>query len=163
IASSRVCWELLCAVPSWRRFRPGGFQTMSSAPTLNRLLVPLDGSEFAEQAIPYAAAIAGSSGRLILLRVLPGAEPARDLLGTMAVAENETRDPAAHEARTALEATAAKWSVILTSTPGLEVASGDPASQISRTAERLECDLIVSASHGRGAVKRLAFGSVADS
>jgi hypothetical protein len=91
----------------------GGLPTMSSLPTLNRLLVPLDGSDFAEQAIPYAAAIAGPSGRLVFLRVLASSEPARDLLGSLAVAESETPDPAVAEARAALQAAAAKWSSVL--------------------------------------------------
>jgi nucleotide-binding universal stress UspA family protein len=42
------------------------------------------------------------------------------------------------------------------------VRTGDPATEILLAAEELGCDLIVAASRGRGAIGRLAFGSVAD-
>lgn len=97
------------------------------------ILVPLDGSELAAQALPYAQALAGSGCQLILLEV--GQESDNDL--------------------GALERHA-------TSNARLETATGDPAEQILRVARDLNAGMIVMTTQGRGALGRLVFGSVAD-
>lgn len=111
------------------------------------VLIPLDGSDFAERAIPYAAALAGQGGQIVLLRVAPEAEPAQ--------AEQ-------NDALSMLRDSASKWRKVLSDEPSYEVTVGDPAEQILAVAERLGCDFIVMTSHGRGAIGRLTFGSVAD-
>lgn len=97
------------------------------------ILVPLDGSSFADQAIPYADALAGGACQLILLEV------GEDEADEFALAERHAG--ACHR---------------------LETAVGDPADQILRAAEDFGAGMIVMTTHGRGALGRWAFGSVAD-
>ena len=97
------------------------------------VLVPLDGSPDAEQALPYAEALAGPGCQLILLEV--GEDPDDEF--------------------TLLERHAG-------SCAQLETASGDPAEQILRVVRDLGVGLIVMTTQGRGALGRWAFGSVAD-
>ncbi|MGH6959687.1 MAG: universal stress protein, partial [Dongiaceae bacterium] len=97
------------------------------------ILVPLDGSDLAEQALPYAEALAEPGCQLILLEV--GQETDDDL-----------SLPERHAGSCAR----------------LETAVGDPAEQILRVARDLGVGMIVMTTHGRGAIGRWAFGSVAD-
>jgi len=96
------------------------------------VLVPLDGSDLAEQALPYARELAEPGCQLILLEV---GEDEDDL----GVLERHAGSCAS-----------------------LETAVGDPAEQILRVARDLQAGLIVMTTHGRGALGRWVFGSVAD-
>jgi nucleotide-binding universal stress UspA family protein len=96
------------------------------------ILVPLDGSDLAEQALPYAHQLAEPGCQLILLEV--GQD--EDDLGLLERHAN--------------------------SCASLETAVGDPAEQILRVANDLGVGLIVMTTLGRGALGRWAFGSVAD-
>jgi nucleotide-binding universal stress UspA family protein len=97
------------------------------------ILVPLDGSDLAEQALPYAEALARSKCELILLEV--GDDP-----------NDEFRLLGRHG----------------DSCARLETVVGDPAGQILEVAEELGAGTIVMTTHGRGAIGRWALGSVAD-
>ncbi len=97
------------------------------------ILVPLDGSDLAEQALPYAQTLAGSGCQRILLEV--GQEGDTDLPALERHANSDAR---------------------------LETANGDPAEQILRVARDLNAGMIVMTTHGRGALGRFVFGSVAD-
>jgi nucleotide-binding universal stress UspA family protein len=96
------------------------------------ILVPLDGSRLAEQALPYAQKLAEPGCQLILLEVGQD-EDDLDLLERHA-----------------------------DSCASLETAVGDPAEQILRVAKDLNVGLIVMTTRGRGSLGRWAFGSVAD-
>jgi nucleotide-binding universal stress UspA family protein len=96
------------------------------------ILVPLDGSDLAEHALPYAEALAGPNCQLILLEV------GQD--------EDEFQLLDRHAGACAQ----------------LETVTGDPAQQILQVATTLKAGLIVMTTHGRGALARWAFGSVAD-
>jgi nucleotide-binding universal stress UspA family protein len=100
---------------------------------LRPVLVPLDGSDLAEQALPYAEALAKPGCELILLEVGQESDDEFSLLERHA-------DSCAR----------------------LETAAGDPAEQILQVADDLGAGLIVMTTHGRGALGRWAFGSVAD-
>src|SRR5262249_41021222 len=106
-----------------------------------------DGSPLAEQAIPYGAALAGSDGALVFFEVTSDAHGGRS--------EHSPAEAALGDA-------ASRWGATLAAPPQFEVAAGDPAEEILKGVDRLGCELIVMASHGRGAVGRLRFGSVAD-
>ena len=134
----------------------------SATKQIQRILVPLDGSPFAEQSIPYAAAIAGNDETIIFLHVAPGAEPIRDMVGRISLQSNEVKNVEFERSQDELEAAAARWTRVFVTEPRIEIVEGDPATEIINAAGRFECNLIVAASHGRGAVARLAFGSVAD-
>lgn len=107
-----------------------------------RILVPLDDSAEARVALPYAAALAAPGTEIVLLTVVPSAN-------------------AADLAPAGLESAAQRLRVggqqVHT-----EVAIGDPARRIIDTAVDLDAEMIVMASHGRGALGRLIYGSVAD-
>ncbi len=49
----------------------------------NSVLVPLDGSELSEQAVPYALAVAGQGGTVNLIQVIPDSEPLRKPFGAI--------------------------------------------------------------------------------
>jgi nucleotide-binding universal stress UspA family protein len=126
------------------------------------LLVPVDGSEIAERAIEQAVGLARQLGASITgFVVMP--QPALPTMGThLASYRQEAR---AHEERT--EAHARK---VLAHFGEIAQAAGvgfdaqvdrndDVASAIAQAATRLGCDMIVMATHGRGAFGQLLFGS----
>ena len=110
--------------------------------TAIRILVPVDGSPEASAALPYVAALATPEMEIVLLTVVPSATDA-------------------DAARAGLETTAQRMRVAGQSVR-TEVATGNPARRIVDTAVELRAEMIVMASHGRGAVGRLIYGSVAD-
>ena len=125
------------------------------------MLVPLDCSPLAEHSLAYVAAIAEPGSEIVLLQVVPKEEPIYELYGQLLVGEGEVRQIEERMARDCLEAAAAKLR-----RAGLgarvEVAVGDPAEEILRLAEEPGFGLIAMTTHGRGAVGRVVFGSVAD-
>ncbi|HET8524279.1 MAG TPA: universal stress protein [Thermomicrobiales bacterium] len=125
------------------------------------ILVPLDGSPLAEQAIPYASALAGAQGTLLFLQATSDTEPVYGFLGNIEATRDEVGAAYVEGARQELAAAQERWQQV---TPTVEtmVVSGDPADEILRVAGERKCSMIVMASHGRGALGRWTFGSVAD-
>jgi nucleotide-binding universal stress UspA family protein len=129
---------------------------------INRILIPLDGSELAEQAIPEAVALAAGNAEIVLFQAVVKADAEHSLLGHV---EHDAGEVAERERALSLQdlkRIGANWSGILPGTPIYDVGVGEPAEAIVEAAQRLSCDLIVVASHGRGALRRWAFGSTAD-
>jgi nucleotide-binding universal stress UspA family protein len=131
-----------------------------------RMLVPLDGSELAERAIPVAARIArASGGTIVFVRVvLPPVE-----FGTYSVEQEHLIDlkPSAFERRLA-EAESYLLNIAITHADVLadiatetDIVTGATAPEIISTARLEEIDLIVMCSHGETGLKRWVFGSVA--
>ena len=120
---------------------------------IRRVLVTLDGSAFAEAALPPAAALARKTGAEI--RLLVAHDP------MWAFADPETQ--AGARAR-ALEYLALKQEAIgatdLHAT--LVLRDGQVVRTILEEAAERNADLIVMATHGRGPVSRFWLGSVAD-
>lgn len=114
---------------------------------LKRLVVPLDGSPLAEHALPYAAALA----RILAARVT--------LLYARwsAVLPDETAPDLDAVARR-LRADGVEADTHLCHMPRVE----DAGRAILEAASGLEAGLIVMATHGRGGLGRLLYGSVAD-
>lgn len=133
-----------------------------------RILVPLDGSARAEQAVPVAARIACASpgGHVVLVRVVPplhpydvavvGAERGALLrpTGTMAT------DPERLEIVGYLTRITG-WPCLSGIPTTTEVRWGPPALAILAAAEAHASDLIVLCSHGRTGPSRWVLGSVA--
>jgi nucleotide-binding universal stress UspA family protein/CheY-like chemotaxis protein len=120
----------------------------------NTLMVPLDGSEQAERALPYAVRLAAASGaRLALVRVA---------LGPPAGGPDWQRRqlPAVEDARDYLLEVAQRLG------EGLQVTTatpyGDAPTMLLQTAAELEVDAIVMATHGRTGLDHLLHGSVAE-
>ncbi len=129
--------------------------------SFNRILVPLDGSELAEQAIPFARAVARDTGTLIYAQVVPKAEAIHGLTGGTVASASEVGTMFEQTATGDLDKAAQRWQGIA---PNYEtvIGVGDPSESILQLAKMRNCDLIVIASHGRGALGRWTFGSVAD-
>jgi nucleotide-binding universal stress UspA family protein len=136
---------------------------METAPQSNSVsvLVPLDGSYLAEHAIPYGRALAGQEGQVVFLEVMPEPEPIRGLLGDLIVNAEEAGKMYEEESITRLSDTAERWKQVAGEVQ-IETRQGAPTEQILKFAQEQNCDYIVMASHGKGALHRLAFGSVAD-
>lgn len=123
-----------------------------------RIVVPLDESELAEEALPWAALVARATGdSLHLVSVWTYDE-------TIWARANLDPDAELPEIRTALQS----YLDGVASRPALaglqvttEVRVGDVAEQVVDVAAEGETALVVITSHGRGGFKRFVQGSVA--
>ena len=125
----------------------------ASAPSVgSRVLVPLDGSRWAEQVLDYAIRLAaGVAGEIVLVTV---ASPE--------AAESEGHHLSHAEARSYLHGVARRLREQCVSVRTV-VASGPSAAQaIVAQAARDASDVIAMTTHGRGGIGRLRYGSVAD-
>lgn len=124
----------------------------------DKVLLPLDGSDLAEQLLPL---LRGEPHEVVLCRVveqhLPVAPGVATGLGLSLTQPQRERSEVA-EAEEYLQAVACT----LTGPVRTVVVTGNPADEIVRTARTLDVDLIVMASHGRGGPKRWLLGSVAE-
>ena len=126
------------------------------------MLVPLDGSVRSEHALAYAAALSQANSHVTLLHVdAPGAMNA-GVLEAVVAAQSGDLPVDDQEQATSLTAAAERWKPAIAGDVATRVVFGDPKTEILRVAEEIGADLIVTATHGRGAIGRWAFGSVAD-
>jgi len=121
------------------------------------LLVPLDGSSYAERALAYAEQLAATTGaHITLLSVLLRPQSAEaPHVGKL---DEQSRD------RLQAELTAVAREVSARSGAAnvdVAVLFGEAAAQIADFAESHGVDLIVMSTHGLGATGRYALGSVA--
>jgi nucleotide-binding universal stress UspA family protein len=121
------------------------------------LLVPLDGSDLAERALPYATALASDAGgQIVLTRV--ALAPAPTTLDGAALEQDQYR--VVEEAEQYLANVAQKLPTrlaIKTCVP-----YGRAASSIVDTIGEIGADAVVMATHGRTGLKHLLAGSVAE-
>jgi nucleotide-binding universal stress UspA family protein len=119
---------------------------------IKRLLVPLDGSHLAEQALKVAGDVAeGTSATIVAVRVVPPPIPGRfyapNLLDQLQAAQlKEAEAYLLRGDRLSVETRAA---------------SGAVADTLAGLAASERCDIIVMSSHGLGGVGWRVFGSVA--
>jgi nucleotide-binding universal stress UspA family protein len=119
---------------------------------LSTILVPLDGSALAEQALPFAERVARvAQSRVILARVVPA----------FSAAETSTEASIALTAREYLEEIASRLRRA-ESTVEVAVPKGDAAAQIVGAVAAHGADLIIMSTHGRSGIGRWLYGSVAD-
>jgi nucleotide-binding universal stress UspA family protein len=122
---------------------------------IKTMLVPLDGSQTAEAALPYATAIAGATGAALHLFAVV----ARKGDGN---AMRQYLRRTGHKAMTVyLDSTAGPLRA-QGFTVSTTVAAGNPADEIAAAAEDTPDTIIVMATHGRGELDRWLIGSVAD-
>ncbi len=125
------------------------------------ILVPLDGSPLAEQAIPLACRIAqpaGSKVRLALVHQLPAAplDPAAaSLFTSIELATRKSERSYLRGTQATLRERGVRLSAAVTLT-------GDPGRALAEHVRDLGVDLVVMATHGRGGLRRAWLGSVAD-
>ncbi|MDQ2683119.1 MAG: universal stress protein [Chloroflexota bacterium] len=128
-----------------------------------RVLVPIDGSDLSERAVPFAVSIAGDGGTVVLLQVLPEAEPLRKPLGAITMSADEVLTMLTDLANQDLDRAEARWADLTGNVTIIkETYAGDAASVILDRAEADGVDLVCMSSSGRGAIGRVALGSVAD-
>jgi nucleotide-binding universal stress UspA family protein len=142
-------------------------------PTLRRILVPVDGSPFGEQVLPPVASLAKlMNAELTLLSVVePMLANAAMMTGVdgAPVAPIDTRlgDAQSDEERALLESSELTRTAERIRSLGLSVdvrvlIDARPAHAICEFASSHDMDLIAMTTHGRGALKRLVAGSVAE-
>ncbi len=120
-----------------------------------RILVPLDGSELSERALPYAKMLAASLGsQIVLLCAIPHGEH-RDGTITEGTAEDQEATDRYLEAR-----------VVELARAGVAAEArapvGDPAEWIIEEASSGGVGLMAMATHGRSGLGRWVYGSVAE-
>ncbi len=133
-------------------------------PMYHKILVPLDGSELAEKALPHALMLADKGeGQLILVRAVPlpdylvtGAEV--PLHGPL---DDETQRVWRGQAERYLEEVRARPELV-GRLAGTRVVIGNAADEILDYALECGADLIVVCSHGRTGLRRFLLGSVAE-
>jgi nucleotide-binding universal stress UspA family protein len=131
--------------------------------SFSSVLVPLDGSELSEQALPFALAVVSGGGSVTLLQVLPDAEPLRKPFGSVSMTADEVQEMLGTLAEADLDRAEKHWASLAPKVKVTKtVVSGDAATAILETAKSVGADLIAMASTGRGALGRLTLGSVAD-
>jgi len=127
------------------------------------ILVPLDGSNFAEEALSHAITLARVFGsRVTLIYVIEPMSlyPEQGITGPILSIplsnEREEADAKAylHKRQTELTSTGIDNKYV--------IEQGDPASEIIDYSTKNNIDLIVMTTHGRSGVGRLVYGSVAD-
>ena len=126
------------------------------------ILLPLDGSPFAEHAIPWAAAIARKARarlRLALVHQSPPSPPV-DQSGVRLYTKIELalrKSEREYLRRVAARIKAAGAMQLATAT-----LSGPPAPALADYTREVGADLVVMTTHGRGGLQRAWLGSVAD-
>lgn len=125
-----------------------------------KILVPLDGSPLAEEALPHAEALAKSEGaEIILLRV--AVTPARYLFAHNPAEGNNIIKMIEKEAKDYMKAEVSKLQ-----DEGIKVTGvtrdGIAPDTILDVAEETNADVIAMSTHGRSGVQRWLMGSVAE-
>jgi nucleotide-binding universal stress UspA family protein len=122
---------------------------------INRILVPLDGSQAAEEVLSYVELIATpTNARVILLAAVDkprdwGEDTGGDLKGER------------HEAESYLRRLQARLTSATGNDVEVEVVTSEPAAAILAASERQHPDLIAMTTHGRSGLARWVLGSVA--
>ena len=129
------------------------------------ILVPLDGSELAEMALPHVEMVAKASGKDTEVIVLRVAQPPRIpiegihvggssalIIEQAAAADKKEAEEYLADVSKRLKAKGLKVRV--------EIRVGNAAEEILDFATSYPVDLICMASHGRSGISRFAYGSV---
>ena len=124
-----------------------------------RVLLPLDGSALAEQALPQAIAQAGHfQAELILLRVVEPFAHARGMSLTDLEQIRQQAPTWAHEYLERLAAGIRQQGILVQKV----TVDGRPHTGIAEYAETNRVDLIVMSTRGQSGLSRWLMGSVAD-
>lgn len=129
-----------------------------------KILVPLDGSELAEVALPYAEELAARlKTEAILLQVVPRA------YHVYAYGEGSAKTPYTDEEMKPLRASAEDSLEKVANglrdkgiTTRTEVRVGTAADEIIKLADEIDAGVVTMSTHGRSGISRWALGSVAD-
>jgi|DewCreStandDraft_5_1066085.scaffolds.fasta_scaffold00558_5 nucleotide-binding universal stress UspA family protein len=134
-----------------------------------KLLVPLDGTDAAARALPYAVELARRfDAALVLVDVVPTRDTTLALAAD--IASGAMTDPALIAAEVSARETAARGYITAVAeelaAQGVQVAAvvaqGAEGRGVVDVARREGVDLIVMAAHGHGPLGRLVFGNVTE-
>ncbi|MDX1673829.1 MAG: universal stress protein [Longimicrobiales bacterium] len=128
----------------------------------SRVLVPVDGSNFAEHALPYALGIARRTGATLHLALVhvpaEAVSPTYPYMDAVADRDEEIREH---------DATYLEGLVDRLSPSGLELKpallNGRVPAALADFVDDRQIDLVVMTTHGRGGIQRAWLGSTADS
>lgn len=143
---------------------------------MNTILVPLDGSVRAEQALPYARRLALLlDARMYLLRVVPDVQEDELFSTTIADVYFHSQEPPRHRPGRAWQS----WEIrrqhasgylsshaVMLQSDGVrvdfDVRLGNPAEEILAVADEQRAAMIAMATHGYSGIKRWTLGGVTD-
>ena len=132
--------------------------------TMDKVLVPLDGSKESEAVIPYVEELASKlDGEVVLLHVTAPAYPVYIIPADpvpVAFSEEEM-EQVRSKAQGYLEEVGSTLIAKGIKTKS-EVRFGSAAEEIIRIADEIDADLVAMSTHGRSGISRWAFGSTAD-
>jgi nucleotide-binding universal stress UspA family protein len=130
--------------------------------TLNQIMVPLDGSEMADQVVPLAAALAkrtGASIDLVEVVSLPTtwmADPVFGVIDVATILDSLEEGATQHLQKIGPSGVAIKRTMLRSM-----IAGGIAATLLDHLRNN-QAELVVMTSHGRHGVPRMALGSVTD-
>ena len=127
-----------------------------------KILVPLDGSELAEKAIPYATELCKGETEVILFQVIHIPLPLAAPDASIAVPMPDPQE-LIDEALAYLEGIAESLRKDGVNAKAVANEQDVTADAIIAYAKENDVDLIVMTTHGRSGLSRLVFGSVAES
>ncbi len=127
---------------------------------MDRMLVPLDGSELAEVVFTYAKELAGRLDLDIILLHVSSPEEAEFIPMHRAYVERAA-EIVRRQSRELQKKTGIRPGGKTIKVQG-ELAVGYPAEEILRYADENAVDLIIMATHGRSGIRRWSLGSVAN-
>jgi nucleotide-binding universal stress UspA family protein len=119
------------------------------------ILVPLDGSQLAEEALGAAIGVVRSGARLVLIRAV-------EAHGSPFTDPNEAQVAVVREAELYLADVAERMRRVGVKEVETSVWYGAPVEGIADAARFRKADLIVMSTHGRSGLRRLVLGSVAE-
>lgn len=133
---------------------------------INRILCPVDFSDFSRHALEHAAMFARWYGaKLAVLHAHIPSEPALLFTEYVGAAAPEPITPSDQDLRERVlsELTRFAQPIKASGVPlTLDVVLGNPVQAILETAKSLPADFLVMGTHGRGGLDRLVLGSVAE-
>ena len=140
--------------------RPVEGTSAAAASSIRHILVPLDGSELAEDALDPAIDVAQATGaRITLAHVVATVT----MLGPRSLTPARRKFRAEHDSAEAyLESVAAPLREEGLDVDTKVVEGRTPAQTLSELADAIGADMIAMATHGYGGVRRALLGSVAD-
>lgn len=129
---------------------------------LRTVLVPLDGSRFAEAALPVAARLVTAARARLCLTMAQQPVAVVAGMGELAGMEFGADDDLQRQGNDYLAGIAAGYGQTGDGPVEYRLVEGPAGGAVCEEAGRIGADLIVMATHGRGAFGRLWVGSVAD-
>jgi nucleotide-binding universal stress UspA family protein len=134
---------------------------INEATMIKRVLIPLDGSQLAEKALPIARQVVQSGGEIILMTAAHDAVPLINL---------DPDSPAASEDAAYVQSAAPRAQEYLEHIGrnlqlngyqvSIEVVGGEPADAIIAVAEQNRVEMVIMSTHGRSGLSRVLFGSI---